>query len=243
MSGAFGITIKEQDVEDIYLSSPGQRIVTNTLLQMSLIQNNTGTAFTQLFGPYTPGSNQQRWSDYSRYDWSIRQLPVINVYESEAQDKVSSHAWINGSIAVMVLWQPNQRRSDLARVQMAFNGALQNFYESNELRDMLDELYYIERPAKVPGLNEYGKIMNWTPNIEGLVEDQMVPVTLVNIKYRLDLRAWYRALEFDNRTKGEPYKRPLSDLVLIGGNYAGVTHDDGTDVQIEMPDEIEVSSP
>lgn len=243
MSGAYGKTIKEQDIENIYLTGPGEMLVANTLMQMSTIQNAVGAAFVQLFGPYTALKDQQRWADYSRFDWSIRQLPAINVYEAESQDKTSSNAWVNGTIAVMVLWPPNQRRSDLARVQMAFNGALQNFFESQQVVDMLDELYWIQRPAKVPGLNEYGKIMTWVPNVEGLVEDQMVPVTLVNVKYRLDLRAWYRALAFQNRTKLEPYYDSLSDLTVIGGNYAGVINDDGTDVQVEIPDEIDVENP
>ena len=243
MSGAFGQTIKEQDIEKIFLTGPGEMIVANTLAQMAAIPNNTGNAFTQLFGPYVPLSNQQRWSDYSRFDWSIRQLPVINVYEAEAQDKTAPTAWVNGTITVMVLWAPNQRRSDLARVQMAFNGALQNFFESQQVVAMLDELYWIQRPAKVPGLNEYGKIMTWVPNVEGIVETEMVPVTLVNVKYRLDLRAWYRALEFQNRTKLAPYQTPLSNLTVIGGDYVGVPNDSGSPVEITIPDEIDVSSP
>ncbi len=171
----------------------------------------------------------------------MRQLPVINVYENESQDKTSTNAWVNGSIGIMVLWPPSQRRSDLARVQMAFNGALQNFFESQQVTDMLDEIYWHERPAKVPGLNEYGKVMIWSPNVEGLVEDQEVPVTLVNVKYRLDLRAWYRAMEFQGRTKAKPYLEPLAPLTVIGGDYAGLNND-GT-IVIEVPDEIDVESP
>jgi hypothetical protein len=106
MSGAFGKTIKEQDIENIYLTGPGEMLVANTLMQMANIQNATGAAFTQLFGPYVPGSNQQRWADYSRFDWNIRQLPVINVFESETQDKTAPNAWINGSISILVLWAP-----------------------------------------------------------------------------------------------------------------------------------------
>lgn len=242
MSGAFGQTIKDSNIDKIFLTGPGEMIVANTLLQMSNIQNATGAAFTQLFGPYTAGNQQQRWADYSRFDWSIRQLPVINVYEAESQDKTSSNAWINGAINLMALWAPNQRRSDLSRVQMAFNGAIQNFFESQQVIDMLDEIYWHERPAKVPGLNEYGKVMTWSPNVEGLVEDQLVPVTLVSIKYRLDLRAWYRALEFQNRTKQAPFYNSLSDLTVIGGDYIGVIKDDGSGVEIRIPDEIVVSN-
>jgi len=238
MSGAFGQTIKESNIDSTFLSSPGEEIVAKTLMQMA----NPTSKFTELFGPYKPESQQQRWANYSRYDWSIRQLPVINIYEADIQDKTSSNAWINGTIGIMVLWPPNQRRSDLARVQMAFQGALLNFYESQQVVDMLDEIYWHVRPAKVLGLNEYGKIMTWTPNVEGFVEDQQVPVTLVNVKYRLDLRAWYRDIEFQDRTQLNPTAATLSDLTDMGGNYAGVPNDEGTEIQLEIPDHITVSN-
>lgn len=243
MSGAFGQTIKQVNLDNLFLTGPGEMIVRNTLIQLAIAPNSEGYCFQQLFGPYQPGSNQQRWSDYARYDWSIRQLPVINVYEAETEDKTSTNAWLNGTIAIMALWPPNQRRSDLARVPMAFKGAVQNFFESQYITRMLDELYWIERPEKVPGLNEYGKVMTWTPNVEGLVESELVPVTLINIKYRLDLRAWYRWLEFQDRTKQNPFETTLSDLTTIGGVYQGVTDDKGEDVSVELPDEITVSSP
>lgn len=241
-------TVREADMKQMFLTGPGEMIVANTLMQMSSIQNQFGAAFVQLFGPYTPGvkdlnqTNNQRWADYPRFDWGSRQLPAINVYEAEAEEKTSSNAWLNGSINFMVLWPANLRRSDWSRVPMAFKGALQNFFESEYVRAMLDELYWIERPAKVPGLNEYGKTMTWSPNVEGIVETETVPVTLVNVKYRLDLRAWYRALEFRSRTKAEPFLTPLSPLTQIGGDYQGLL-DDETTVEVDIQDEIDVSSP
>lgn len=243
---AFGQTIRQADIDSKFLTGPGEDLVTKTLLQMSLIQNDTTNAFVELFGPYTPpkaGQNQtasQRWADYCRYDWSIRQLPAINIYEAEAEDKTSSNGWLNGTINLMVFWPPNQRRSDWARVPAAFKGAVQNFFESKFIRDMLDELYWIERPAKVAGLNEYGKVMVWTPNVEGIIETELVPVTLVNVKYRLDLRAWYRALEFQNRTKDQPFQTPLGDLTVIGGEYDGLVKG-SPDTQTALPDEITVT--
>jgi hypothetical protein len=35
----------------------------------------------------------------------------------------------------------------------------------------------------------------------------------------------------------------LSDLSVIGGNYEGVIHDDGTGVEVIIPDEIDVENP
>lgn len=240
---AFGKTIKAGDLDKIFLSTPGESLVAATLMQMSTIKNATGAAFTQLFGPYQPGVDQQRWADYPREDWSIRQLPAISIYEGESEDKTSSNAWLNGTITIVAAFAPNQRRSDLSRVQNTFKGVLQNFFESQSCVDMLDEIYWHERSMKVPGLNEYGKTMTWSPNVEALVEDKMVPVTLVNVRYRIDLRAWYRALEFQNRTQLDPYRDSLADLTVIGTDFVGVINDDGTGVQITIPDEVKVTNP
>ncbi len=126
----------------------------------------------------------------------------------------------------------------------AYKAALQNFFESDLCFKMLDELYWIQRPEKVAGLNALGREMNWSPNVEGLVESELVPVTLVGVRYRIDLRAWYRALEFQNRTKAEPFKETLADLTVIGGassGYEGVKDDDT--VEVTVPDEIPVTNP
>lgn len=238
MSGALGKTIKQADLDALFLSGPTEALVPNTLMQMGSVSQ-----FTDLFGPYTPGSNQQRWADYARFDWNIRQLPVINIYEAETEEKISANAWLNGAVNILVLWPPNQRRSDLARVPVTFKGAIQNFFQSQLAIDMLDELYWIVRPAKVPGLNEYGKVITWAPNVEGFVEDQQVPVTLLSVKYRIDLRAWYRWMEFQNRTVLIPFTPTLGPLTVIGGNYEGVTDTEGQDISVQVPDEITVSSP
>lgn len=253
---AFGQTIKQADLDALFFEGPGEMIVRNTLMQMAAIPGNPNNPisgpninpFQKLFGPYTPPQpgkdvpQQQRWADYNREDWSIRQLPAINIYEAESEDKTSSNAWLNGTINFMAIWAPNQRRSDWARVGNAFKGAMQNFFESVQVRNMLDELYYITRPEKVPGLNEYGKTMVWSPNIEGIVEGEYVPVTLVSVKYRLDLRSWYRWLAFTERTKAVPFEHPLAPLTQIDGFYEGVVDNSGQP-QVSVPDNIPVSSP
>lgn len=241
---SFGVKVKDTGIEDKLLSGPGQFLVGKLLLQMSRVKG-----FSDLFGPYKPrddgnakGTDQQRWADYARFDWSIRQLPAICVFESGAESKQSENAYLSGSIQVQVFWPPNMRRSDLSRVPVAFKSALENFFASKYISDMLDELYYIERDCKVPGLNELGKNLTWTPNVEGIVDSEAVPVTIFDISYRIDLRAWYRWLEFDDRTKEEPFERTLSDLAEIFGSYTGVVIEDGEDAKIQIPIEIDVEN-
>lgn len=237
-SPAFGQTIKQKDLDANFLSTPGEDLVPKTLSQLASIP-----AFIKLFGKYTPSSNQQRWADYQRFDWTVRQLPAINMFEAQTEEKQSDNGYLTGTVSIQVFWPPNQRREDLRQIQTTFKGILENFFASDYVKVMMDELYYIQRPAKVYGLNEYGKSLTWSPNTEGLVENEMVPVTIVDVRYRIDLRAWYRALEFMNRTKGNPFEATLSDLINVGGEYDGIIGTDTSDVKVIIQDALSVSNP
>lgn len=247
-SSAFGSQIHEGTISSLFLTGPGQDLVPKLLMQLASVPG-----FTELFGPFTPQTstqntqtNKQRWADYNRWDWSIRQLPAINVYEAESEDKDSDNAFLRGTVNIQVFWPPSLRRSDWSRVPVAFKGAIENFFASQYVREMLDEIYFAVRPMKVNGLNELGKVLTWAPNVEGIIESDLVPVTLVAVKYRIDLRAWYRTLEFQNRTKEQPFAETLSDLTVIGGegsDYQGVTDTLGQDVVVTVQDEINVVNP
>jgi hypothetical protein len=236
-----GQQIKQATIDGLFLSSPGEDIVPKTLLQLSSIPG-----FVALFGPYISDSsgnktsNQQRWADYQRMDWSVRQLPAINVFEASSENKDSDQAFLRGTVQIQVFWPPNMRREDLARVPAAFKGVLENFFSSDYVGNMLDELYYIQRPMKVYGLNEYGKTLTWSPNVEGIVEDELVPVTILDVQYRIDLRSWYRALEFMRRTKGQPFEVTLEPLVEILGEYDGLDQDEVS--QIVVADDFTVNT-
>lgn len=245
MSGAFGMELKESDLINTFIDAPGQFLVRSLIQQMAQVPG-----FVQLFGVPKFSSaatgfrleQAGKWADYARHDWSIRQLPAIAIYEAEAEDKISRNAYINGTLQIQVCWPASFRRSDLSRIPTAFKGALVNFFESKLVTSMLDEIYWHQRPEKIPGLNELGKVINWSPNTEGLVESDFVPVTLVSVKYRLDLRSWYRYLEFDDRTIDQPFDRTLADLTQIGGEYDGVPAADATQIKVVLPDQIPVSS-
>jgi hypothetical protein len=244
--------IKQATVDQALMTGPGEDLVLKTLLQLSSIPG-----FVKIFGPYSPPTGNvkddlQRWADYQRFDWSIRQLPAINVFESQRESKDSDNAFLRGTVSFQVFWPPSMRRPDSRRVDAAFKGALENFFASEYVTAMLDELYYIQRPAKVYGLNEYGKTLTWTPNINGLVESGEVPTTIIDADYRIDLRAWYRALEFMSRTKDQPFLDTLVDLVSIGSSadappsgYDGVINGDvdGGTVEVTVEDEIAVNNP
>jgi hypothetical protein len=240
MNVEFGKAIKQAQLDGLFLSGPGEDLIPKTLMQMAKVPG-----FIVLFGSYVPESDQQRWADYNRFDWNIRQLPTINVFEAAEENKDSDQAFLRGTVNFQVYWPPNARRGDSRRIEAAFKGVVENFFSSDYTKTMLDEIYFIERPEKVYGLNEYGKTLTWSPNTEGIIADELVPVTIVNVQYRIDLRAWYRALEYMYRTKGEPFKATLDDLKIIGGInsvYAGEDPNNAIHpIQVEIPDEILVN--
>ena len=238
MSADFGQQIKQKDLDDNFLTGPGEDLALKTLYQLLKIPN-----FTKLFGSFSDVVTQQRIADYPRFDWSLRQLPALNLFEAGDEAKDSDNAFLNGTITLQVFWPPNMRRPDFRRVEVAFKGVIENFFASDYVRTMMDELYFIERPEKVYGLNEYGKKMNWSPNTEGIIESEAVPVTNLTISYRIDLRAWYRALEYMNRTKAQPFLATLDDLVGLGNDldsgYYGVYNNE---VEIFIPENIDVTN-
>lgn len=244
MSEVKNTHIKQQTIDDLFLTGPGEDLVPKLLLQMSRVP-----AFVKLFGPYkidtdnNKNTDQQRWSDYQRMDWSLRQLPAISIFESQSEQKSSDNAWLTGNIMMNVYWPANFRRSDLARVPAAFKSVVENFFASKYATDMLDELYYIQRDMKVYGLNEFGKELTWTTNTEGIVEQQMVPVTMVDIRYRIDLRSWYRALEFMGRTKDNPFEITLLDLTQISADINGISDNETLEVDLTVETNMDVINP
>ena len=250
----YGQQIKQTTIDSYFLTGPGEDLIPKTLTQLSSVPG-----FVALFGPYTFQKDQQRWADYERFDWSIPQLPAINIFESAGENKDSDQAFLRGTVSIQVYWPPNFRRGDSRRVEAAFKGTLENFFNSQYVSQMLDELYFITRPMKVYGLNEYGKTLTWLPNNEGIIDNQAVPVTVMNVNYRIDLRAWGRALEYMNRTKAQPFQDTLYDLLVIGGVNPSFTQaadnpfnpfssaflgkDNEGKTWASVPDEIHVSNP
>jgi hypothetical protein len=161
------------------------------------------------------------------------------VYESGSENKEADQGWINGALTIQVFWPASLRREAVARIPRIFTSAIIQFFTSDFAAALLDPHPTVNVATKVPGLNELGKTLTWSPNVEGVVENEMVPVTMVEVRYRVDLRAWYRFLNTDYRTKGNPFVRSLYDLVAVYGVYDGVK-DTPENVQVEIPQHITV---
>lgn len=244
MANEIPSAIHKSTLDKLFLSTPGDDLVNKLMYQMAKVPG-----FVNLFGIYkntdtTKNTDNQRWADYDRRDWSLRQLPAINIFESQQEEKQAENGYLTGNISIQVYWPPNFRRSDLSRVPSAYRGTLLNFFASMYTSDMLDELYYIQRPEKVYGLNEFGKNVSWAPNTEGLVQDEWVPVTILNIAYRIDLRAWKRALEYMSRTVENPFSKTLDDLAIVSFDFQGVDEKfDSIPAWVEIEADINVTNP
>lgn len=237
MSGAFGQQIDKNAFDSLFLEGPSQFLVPRLLTQLSKVAQ-----MTQMFGPYKGvGVSEQRWADYQRFDWSLRQLPAIQLFESDAETKQAENGFINGTVRMMVIWPASFRRSDLARIPKAFHSAMINFFGSDLSFALLDSQANSDRTVVVPGLNELGKEIVDQKNVEGVVESELVPVTMIDIRFRIDLRQYYRFLESDNRTKELPFERTLADLKQVFGEYDGLPGNDTSEVETILEQDVTIN--
>jgi hypothetical protein len=223
------VILDQTSLTKSFLSAPGDDLVDKLIGQLQKIPQ-----MVQLFGPAEGGS----WANYNRFDWSARQLPAINILEAQSESKSSDHGYLTGTVQIQVYWPSEFRRADLARVPNLFKGILENFFSSKYVSAMLDELYCKVRPEKVFGLNEFGKTLTWSPNVEGITDGDLTPMTILDVQYRIDLRAWERALEYLGRTEDDPFTATLPDLSDLVGRLDGVDDNDGKNVIVTVPLEV-----
>jgi hypothetical protein len=226
---------------DAFLEGPSQRLVPAMLTQLTKVPQ-----LVALFGPYAAGKFEQRWADYNRFDWSIRQLPAVSVFESDTESKKGDNDFMTGTVRLVVYWPPNFRRSDLTRIPKAFHSAMVNFFGSELAFQLLDSKANLNndgtRPSWcVPGLNEVGKEIDEAKNVEGFIESELVPVTMIDIRFRIDLRQYFRFLEEDGRTKDQPFERTLEGLDEILGEYDGLPGTDTMDVQVTLDEKVTIN--
>lgn len=216
---AEGIQLRRKEVVAQFDPSPGQTLVKRTLEAIAAIQ-----CFQDLFGKLK-GFDQaeQRYACYEKFDWSLRALPAVCLFESEPEIKQSDSAFVDGALRMMVFWPASFRRSDKQQIPVAFKGAMQNFFASQFAAALLDPCPGVNTATKVPGLNKLGSELTWQPQVEGNIGNEAVPVTVLDVKYRIDLRRWYQFLEEQGYTQADPFTKTAFSLDRIEGEYDGVT--------------------
>jgi hypothetical protein len=154
--------------------------------------------WSRIYGEYIDG--------YMRMDYDFRNLPALRIY-NETGSKDGEHWFINGDIKCDSMLPASIRREETQQVQDTLTGAL--------LQQLRSQNYFQAVEAKVPGLNELGKIFSWDKTLGFNFEDQMVPLTQITLNFRLDLRIWDDYLVANDRTVDDPFCATLANLEKI----------------------------
>jgi hypothetical protein len=223
-----GNQINRQQFATTYGPGPTGTLVRRLLETLAGVKLSNGTLFfQQLFGPFKAFDDiNQRWSCYSKFDWSLRQLPAISIYEGDPEIKQSDNGFLDGSLRLMVFWPASMRRPDLQQIPVLFKGAMQNFFTSQWCEGLLDPYPTLNLATKVPGLNRLGREITWSPNTEGKLGEDTVPVTILDVKYRIDLRRWNDYLVSQGMTPEDPFEVTLAAWAEISATYQGVVDGD-----------------
>lgn len=169
-----------------------------------------------LFGEYVDG--------YKRMDYPIRGLPALRIYNNDYVKSFDSW-FIEGDIVCDLIFPASIRRAETEQLPDSITAALlQQFRRPSFFEDLC---------SRIPGLNELGKRFNVDKSLAFEWEEQEVPLTQINVNFRLDLRAWDLYLESDNRTKDDPFVRTLGDLKKIVSTIQAL-RDDNTTVELTL---------
>lgn len=234
---AFQTAASEKLMQEEFLEGPGQYMVRRLIKQMAKEKG-----FIALFGEYKgPESDSQRWAEYQRFDWSVRQLPAISVYEDQSETKTADSGWVTGTLKVTVYWPPRLHRRFAARLPNTFFAALMLWMRGAEAFKLLDSRANVDRTLIVPGLNQLGFEMTDIKQVEGIVETEAVPVSLIDVRFRLDLRAWDRWMtQEDCRDVPTPFVRDLETMETLTNVIQGVIDDDGDPVKAEVQQNVTI---
>lgn len=234
---AFQTAASEKLMQAEFLEGPGQYLVRRLIAQMAKEKG-----FVALFGEHKGAENDsQRWAEYQRFDWAIRQLPAISIYEDGSEVKTADSGWVTGALKLTVHWPPRLHRRFAARLPNTFYAALMQWFRSQAAFQLLDSRANEDRSIIVPGLNQLGFEMTDIKQIEGIVDVEAVPVSLIDIRYRLDLRAWDRWLvEEDCREVATPFVKDLGPLETLTNVIQGVPGETDEPVKAEVSQNVTI---
>lgn len=178
----------------------------------------------------------RQWKDfwasidtYMRMDYGMRALPALRMY-TEYYTKEWDSWWVNGTIIAEFIWPPNLRRDQLEQYTSTVAAAFLQQFRSLEF---LENVF-----KKVPGLNELGKTFTVQKGLGFEWGENIVPLTRIELNFRLDLAVWDEFLESDNRTKDKPFQRTLGDLKRIRTEIEAQEDDGSVNVTVPIDQEI-----
>lgn len=201
---------------NLYLTGPAEFLckkVAEKLLEIEV--------WRKLFGEFI--------DPYKRMDYPIRSLPAMRIYNNSYVKQFESW-FIDGDLVCDLIFPANIRRIETQQIPDTITAALLQQFRRPGFFNALCEV--------TPGLNELGKRFDVDKSLAFEWEDNLVPLTQVSINFRIDLRQWDLYLESDNRTKDEPFSRPLGDLEEIFTTIKGLRDDCTIGVTVEADQQI-----
>lgn len=161
---------------------------------------------------------------YKRMDYPLRALPALRIYNTDYTKEAESW-FIFGDLTLDIIFPASVRRRELEQLPDTISAAL--------LQQFRRPSFFLGLCGVVPGLNELGKTVHVDKALAFEWGEDLVPLTQVNVNFRIDLRAWDDYLETDYRTKDQPFTRTLGDLTQIALTIQALRDDDSVDLSIE----------
>lgn len=214
----FASTVEPKET-NLYLTGPAEflcQMVAKKLVEIPV--------WKKLFG--------ENIDPYKRMDYAIRNLPAIRIYNNTYTK--STESWfVDGDLICDLIFPANIRRKELQQIPDTITSALmQQFRAPSWFRALCDV---------TPGLNELGKRFDVDKSLAFEWGDDLVPLTQVTLNFRIDLRQWDLYMESDNRTKDQPFDRPIGDLEQIVSTIQGLRDDnESVDVTADVDQRLDV---
>ena len=198
---------------NLFLTQPGEFLVETVASQL-----RSTSVWAELF-------SAEAIESYDRMDFSMRDLPAMRIYVDEYVK--NAETWYeNGDVLIDMIWPASIRRNDLTRLPSTVAGAM--------IQQLRSDTFFEAIAAKVPGLNELGKIVRANFNLVFKYENDLFPLTRLTVNYRILLAEWDEYAESDYRTKDEPFARTLEDLKRIVTTIKGLEEIDPDDSEVEI---------
>lgn len=208
--------IQYQDDRTLFYDGPAEFLVKRVCDQLKLVEQ-----WTRLFG--------DRIDPYQRMDYGVRELPALRIYNLESFKEFDSW-FITGDLSADIIWPASLRRSELQQIPDTVSAALLQQFRRPEFFSDLCQL--------VPGLNELGKSFRTNKSMGFEWGDDIVPLTQIQINFRIDLRQWDLYLEETNRTKDSPFEEVLASLDRIVTEIEGLRDNGDTELSVPLDQDV-----
>lgn len=214
-SAEFESTVEGRETS-IYLTGPAEFLCHQVAKELSENQ-----VWRKVFGEFIDG--------YKRMDYPMRALPAMRIYNNSYRKSFDSW-YVEGDLTVDIILPANIRRTDLQQLPDTLSSAM--------VQQFRIPTWFQTLHSKVPGLNELGKIVNVDKSLAFEWGDTLVPLTQIELNFRIDMNAWDNYLETDNRTKASPFERTLGDLERIVSKIEALRDDSEKELEVDLDQNI-----